>query len=701
MTKVTEAHLRKRAVVYLRQSSMAQVRNNLESQRLQYGMVERARSLGWKQVDVIDRDLGSSASAGSSERIGFEELISRVALGEVGIVLSRELSRLSRTDKDWCRLLEVCRYFGTLVADEQQVYDVNAIDDQLVLGIKGTLSAVELSVLRTRMLHGRDAKAARGELEFRLPAGYQRDADGHPVKDPDARARAAIDLLFRKFRELRVSRQVFVWFHDEGIEVPIHQFVGGKLQRLWRVPTELYVQHVLKNPFYAGAYVYGRRPFETKLVDGKVVKRVGKLRDPEECKVFIREHHEGYISWSEYEQNVACLRTNAPRSNGRDSMTAARGGAGLLVGLLRCGHCGRKLTVNYWGRSGTSPRYVCRGTSWNAGTGCLGFAGKLVERDVEQQVLAAISPLGVEASLAACAELTEATSSKRIVLQRRAEQLRYEARRAFEQYNEVDPRNRLVAAELERRWNDKLAAADEAEEELRQVDARNSELDDETRRRLQQLGEDFAQAWHAPECSAKLKQKIVRVVLEEVLVRRQEDELVFVLHWAGGTHTQLRVHQPPAGSHHKTSSDALEVIRALAPKYDDGTIAGVLAQHGLVTGTGMRWNKGRVRSARHRHGIRPTFVAAEERGLLNLVRAAQHCSTSTYVIRRLLHAGLIHNEQTVAHAPLEIPIADLDSAPVRAALSRLRSTGTLGLGGGVTDLQADLFEENQGDTNAR
>ena len=260
MNKVTESHLRRTAIVYLRQSSLAQVRHNLESQRLQYAMTERAYALGWKRVQVIDCDLGSSASAGAAARAGFEQLISKVALGQVGIVLSREVSRLSRTDKDWCRLLEVCRVFSTLIGDEQNVYDAGSMDDQLILGIKGTLSAVELNVLRMRMQQGREAKARRGELKFRLPPGYERDIDDHPVKHPDARIRDAIALVFRRFSELRVGRQLYTWFHDEGIEMPVYQYVGGKLRTQWRVPTEQYLTGIIKNPFYAGAYVYGRRP---------------------------------------------------------------------------------------------------------------------------------------------------------------------------------------------------------------------------------------------------------------------------------------------------------------------------------------------------------------------------------------------------------------------------------------------------------
>lgn len=701
--KITDNHLRRAAVVYLRQSSLAQVRHNTESQRLQYAMTERAHALGWKRVEVIDCDLGASAAMGSGARAGFEQLISKVALGQVGIILSREVSRLSRTDQDWCRLLEVCRVFSTLIGDENHVYDVASMDDQLILGIKGTLSVVELDVLRLRMAQGKEAKAQRGELKFRLPPGYVWDADDRPIKHPDARVRDAVDLVFRKFSELRVGWQLYTWFKDEAIEMPVYQFGGGKLRLKWRVPTLQYLTGIIKNPFHAGAYVIGRRPRESVVIDGKLVKRTGKLLPPEECRVFIPDHHEAYITWQQYKDNVACLRENAARTRGRDSMTAPRRGLALLAGLLRCGRCGRKLHVNYCGKRGTNPRYFCRGPELEPGIGCLSFSGATAQKEVEQQVLAAISPLGVEASLMARQNVAESSEGTLTMLERRVEQLHYEAQRAFEQYDEVDPRNRLVAADLERRWNEKLEAAEGAREELRNARLSKSELDEESILRLEHLGTHFEEAWNSAECSIELKKKIIRTVIKEMFVRREDDHLIFVLYWAGGIHTELRILQPATakGKHLKTSSDALQVIRELAPKYDDTTIAGVLGLQGLRTGKGNRWNKARVRFARRRYDIQPDFVSAESRGLLNLAKATEYCGVSRHVMIRLLNAGLVRNQQSVPRAPFEIPREDLDSEPVRAVLERFRSTGRLVIDGGVTGAQSKLFTENQEDENER
>ena len=315
--KIKPEHLARKAIVYLRQSSEKQVRQNKESQYLQYAVAERVRALGWKQVEIINSDLGSSAGIASARREGFERVLSSVALGEVGIVGSREVSRLSRTDKDWCRLLEVCQIFGTLIADEQQVYDLNYLDDQLVLGIKGTLSVVELKVIRQRMLAGQESKARRGELFKRLPVGYALDLLGKVVWHPDRRVSEAIQLVFAKFRERWSVRQTFQWFRDHDVELPANPIQGTRL--VWKIPSQSLVRDILCNPFYAGAYVWGRRPIMTLLVEGRLEKRQSAIRPAEECRVFIRDHHVGYIDWATYEENRRMMRRNSVNWEGDES----------------------------------------------------------------------------------------------------------------------------------------------------------------------------------------------------------------------------------------------------------------------------------------------------------------------------------------------------------------------------------------------
>src|SRR6202049_3664517 len=412
--KIKPEHLARRAIVYLRQSSEKQVRQNKESQHLQYEVAERMRALGWKQVEIINSDLGSSAGIAAARREGFERVLSSVALGEVGIVGSREVSRLSRTDKDWCRLLEVCQIFGTLIAGEQQVYDLNYLDDQLVLGIKGTLSVVELKVLRQRLQAGQESKARRGELFKRLPVGYARDGAGKIVFHPDRRVGEAIRLIFTKFRDVWSVRQTFQWFRDHDVELPANPIRGTRL--VWKIPSQSLVADILRNPFYAGAYVWGRRPMETLLVEGRLKKRQGANRRPEECRVFIAGHHVGYIDWATYEENQRMTRRNSVNWQADESMPAIRAGQGLLVGLLRCGHCGRKLHVRYWGGSGTHARYLCKGDYDDGGKYCIGFGGASVDRRFSDELLKVISRFGVEASLQALDEVSCGDGAQRTTL---------------------------------------------------------------------------------------------------------------------------------------------------------------------------------------------------------------------------------------------------------------------------------------------
>src|SRR5713101_3576710 len=435
--KIESHHLARRAVVYVRQSSERQVRQNRESQLLQYGLRERAMELGWKSVEVIDVDLGCSASLGAAEREGFDRLVGSVARGEVGIVLNREVSRLIRTDKDWCHLVEVCTVFGTLIGDAERVYDLRLVDDQLVLGIKATMSVAEMQVLRMRLIQGMRAKAGRGELVRMLPPGYVRDATGMVVKDPDRRVQQAVDLMFRRFRETWSVRQTFTWFHDEGIELPVNKSLGGQMRVVWRVPTHSLIADMLHNPFYGGAYVFGRRPMQTILTGGRLVRRQrGYVLPPKKCSVFLSDHHEGYILWVTYEENVRMIRRNAHWGRGDESVASIRAGQRLLAGVLRCGRCGRRLHVKYWGKSGTSARYFCKGASDLGGRkSCLGFGGGTVDERFGRELLSVLSPLGVHASLAAIEQMGAADDGHREALRLQRAQLEYEAQRAFEQYD--------------------------------------------------------------------------------------------------------------------------------------------------------------------------------------------------------------------------------------------------------------------------
>jgi len=698
--KIKPEHLARKAIVYLRQSTPKQVLQNKESQRLQYDLGDRMRALGWKEVEIIADDLGASAAIASARREGFERVLSSVALGEVGIVASREVSRLSRTDKDWCRLLEVCQIFGTLIGDEQQVYDLSYLDDQLVLGIKGTLSVVELKVLRQRLQEGQESKARRGEMFKRLPVGYVQDAVGKVVQHPDRRVREAIQLVFAKFRELWSVRQCFQWFRDHEVELPANPIRGTGL--IWKIPSHSLIRDLLCNPFYAGAYVWGRRPMKTVLIEGRLEKRQAAMRRAEECRVFLPDHHSGYIDWATYQENRSMIGRNSVNWQSEESMPAIRTGQGLLVGLLRCGQCGRKLYVRYWGARGTHARYLCKGDYDDGGRYCIGFGGALVDRQLSQELLKVISPLGMEASLRAIAELSTGDAAQQAALSSKLEQLEYEAQKAFEQYDTVDARNRLAAAELERRWNEKLEEIESLKERLVTLERKRYSLSCEEETRIRFMGENFADIWHGDGCPPTLKKMIFRTAIEEIIVRMDAERktLQFTIHWKGGAHTQLEMERPRSAAETSTPMEAVEIIRRMAVCHGDDQIASVLNRLGHCTGKGKRWNQNRVATARHNHAIPGQKRALPDPERISLNEAARVCGVSPRTIERLVEAGLLRREQTTPRAPWAIRRSDLDAQPVQSIVKRLHRTGKLDLQGGHSEGQPHMFAENEGDDNA-
>lgn len=700
--RIQPQHLSRKAVVYMRQSSDKQVRNNLESQRLQRGLQVLARGLGWRTVDVLDGDLGSSASVGARRREEFDRLVGSVARGEVGIIMSREVSRLSRTDKDWCHLLEVCRVFDTLLAEDDRIYDLRQMDDQLVLGIKGTMSVVELNVLKRRMHDGAEAKARRGELFRLLPPGYVLDASGKVVKDPDERIQQVIALIFKKFREVSSLRQACLWFHHEEVEVPVNKRSDGRVYIAWRLPTQSFISYVLHNPFYAGAYTYGRRLTETVLKDGRLVKRVAKVLPPSEARVFIRDHHEGYISWQTYEENLSRMRHNRHGFEVDEAIASVRSGMGLLASVIRCGRCGRRLHVHYWGKRGTRPRYLCRGEVDTGGKYCLSIGGSVDSR-FSEEILRVLSPLGVEASLRALEQHGHVDDERREALQLQRKQLQYETRRAFEQYDEVDPRNRLVATELEARWNSKLVELEKVESSLTDVDSEPQVATAEERSDILALGEQFAQVWHSERCPMELKKNILRTIIEEVIVDLDDETQIlrFVIHWKGGTHTQFEMPRPRGAVGQKTSDEDLEIVRKMAVKYGDKEIANVLTRLGRRTGKDRRWTQERVYTARRRHKIHGQKETIADPEVLSMQHAARHCGVSDTTIRRLVDAKLLPMNQVVPWAPWEIRRSDLESETVQRIVNHLRETGKLILEGDRLSNQSTLPFENQGDDNAR
>ena len=503
MNKITADHLARKAIVYVRQSSVHQVRHNTGSQAWQYDLETRAKALGWPEVTFVDQDLGLSGSG--TERPGFQSMLAAVCDGKVGIILSVDATRLARNGRDWHTLLEFCGIVDCLLADEQMVYDPRLPTDRMVLGMHGAMSELELSNIRRRSIEGRNRKAARGELFLFVAAGYRRVGKNEIEKDPDRRVRAAIELVFRKFDKLHSVRQVHLWFRDEGLELPSQP--TGEDQVRWQLPNYARVHAILTNPVYAGIYAYGRTATHVEIRDGrkKIVRRVVSDRDG--WQVFIRDNHEGYISLEAYERNQRVIADNSTKLIPTGRRGAVRSGAALLAGLLRCGHCGRKLAVTYSGNAGNVLRYICKSGVINHNEDkCISFSGAPADEAVGGEIVRILEPIGMDAALRAIeadanAEL-ETIRQHEIALER----AQYEARRAGRQYDAVDPENRQVAGELERRWNERLIAVQtvtDALERARETNV-NVGLSKEDRNACLELGANIEQAWTHEALSANM-----------------------------------------------------------------------------------------------------------------------------------------------------------------------------------------------------
>lgn len=660
MSKITPDHLARHAYVYVRQSSPDQLLHNHESRRRQYGLTDRARQLGWSEAVVIDDDLGRSG--GGIARPGFERLLGAICEGRVGIVLAIEASRLARNGRDWHTLLEFCGLVGCLLADEDGVYDARLPNDRLLLGMKGTMSEMELSILRQRSLEALRQKARRGELFFTVAVGYVKIRHDRIAMDPDQRVREALGLVFRKFAEFQSIRQVHLWLRQEQIRLPAVEQTAESQRIVWKLPVYNTIHHLLTNPIYGGAYAFGRTGSRVGVQDGR--KRVvrGFRRAQTEWEVLIPEHHDGYISWAEFGRNQALIADNA-NSKGLMARGSVRRGDALLAGLLRCGHCGRRLHVSYSGTDGYCVRYNCRGAHLNHGTErCIAFGGVRVDAAVAAEALRFLAPLGIEAALRVIDARQADGSETRRQTELALAQARYEAELARRQYDAVDPDYRLVAAELERRWNDRLVEVHRLEERLvAQQNGQTTAPTAEERARLMELGADIETLWHHPGATAETRKRILRTVIAEIVAKVVDDTIQLVIHWQGGDHTRLTVAKNRSGKHRwGTDADTGDLIRALARQQPDGGIAAILNRAGKRTGKGNTWTEARVRSFRNAHGVavyREGEIA--ERGELTLEQAAERLKVSKMTVLRLIAGGTIQASQACKGAPWAIPEAQL------------------------------------------
>lgn len=571
-TKVLARHLERLALVYVRQSTPQQVLEHRESLARQYALSDYALALGWgsSRILTIDEDLGRSGRSAVG-RPGFQRLLAEVSLGHVGIILGLEMSRFARSCKDWHHLLEVCAVFGTLLADQDGVYDPNDPNDRLLLGLRGTISEVELHTMRNRLDRGKMHKAERGELFMCLPIGYAWSPSRKVILEPDEQARRVVQLVFDKFAELGSTTKVFRYFIEHDIKIGVRPHDGPNPGVLtWRRLKLGAIFHMLRHPMYAGTYVYGRNPIDPKRRLNRINKSARTWVPREEWKVMIHDRVPAYITWEQYEANQERMRQNASRWDGRCSV---RRGAALLGGLAVCGHCGKRFGVIYPGRN--KPRYECI-THHREGRekSCQGVSAHNVDELVVQQVLRALEPASLELSLRACEDIGRERQRLTTLRQQELQRAGYEALRAERHYRSVDPENRLVAGTLEKEWERALAKQRQLQEDFERFERETPQgLTEAERAQIHSLANDLPALWRAPETSAADRKEIVRGLIDRVVVTTQgpTEHIDVTIHWQGGFVSQHAVVR------RVLSYDQLRDFQAILEQVRAGHAAGLLS----------------------------------------------------------------------------------------------------------------------------
>ena len=660
--------LRRKAVVYVRQSTQSQVMTNLESQRRQYDLVDLARQHGFADIEVIDDDLGRSAS-GTVARPGFDRLVAWLCAGKVGAVLCLDASRLARNGRDSPHLLELCGLVEARVIDHDGVYNPCQPNDRLVLGMKGSISEFELGVLRTRMLEAAKSKARRGELRLSVPFGYIWHREAGLGLDPDLRLQEVIRLIFARFRELGSARQVLLSMTADQIHFPRPSDEGRMTSFTWLPIRYRNVIGVLKNPFYAGVYVYGKSEKRTSIVDGRARRSYGHGKPVGTWEVFIKDHHEGYVSWEEYERNQKQLALN---NYGRaDGVKSGRGGKALLSGVMTCGRCGRRLSVAYTGNPQSRPVYRCDKPNLMMGLPrCMTFGGPRVDAAVARELLRAVEPLAIEAAFEAERMHRERQDDQRQILDLELKQARYEAGLAERRYAACDPDNRLIAAQLERNWEIALRRVQDLEARQPAGTPSTIEVDQGA---FANMAENLSAAWNTPDVTMRARQQLLRTLIADIIVDVDDTvrDVVLTIHWRGGQHSELRVRKPRTGEHGcATAEDALAVMRSMAGRWSDEHIAASLNRMGLPTGQGKTWTAHRVSSVRRVRGIHAYRSAEKDGEWLTMTEAAMALGVTNHAIRRLIKTGVLPAVQVVPGAPYQIRADDLASEPIKAAMAR-------------------------------
>jgi DNA invertase Pin-like site-specific DNA recombinase len=674
--KIHPRHRTQQALIYVRQSHPNQVRHHPESARRQYGLSERAQQLGWgpEQIRVIDEDQGKSGAgnAAAHGRDGFAELVSAVGLGEVGLVLALEVSRLARNSAEWYRLLELCALAGTLIADDATIYDPRLFNDRLLLGLRGTISEVELHCIKERLDGARMSKARRGELPLRLPTGYVGSRDGQIELDPDQEVQGAIRTIFTQFERLGTVTAILHFFNDHGLTIPRRRWhVDSGSEIVWMRPSYQAIHTVLLNPTYTGAYVYGRRGQDPSGPIGVGSPGRRKRVALDQVEVLLYDHHSAYVSWERYLANRAQLRDNSTQF--QPSRGAPRQGSGLLQGLVVCGRCGCRMQVQY---GKPRPAYSCDTRHRRYGEPlCQSLTSDHVDRAIGETFLQVIEPAQVEAALA----LVEDLERDRVTVERqwelRLERARYEVDRAFRQYDLCEPENRLAARELEGRWNQKLRAVAVLEAEYRREQDRGlAPLTDEEKATLRHLVGNVRALWEAAAKHREERKRLVRCLIREVVLHKDEQPrgqggiTTIRIGWCSGAWSELRAQRPSAADLASTPQPVLERIRELAQRHPDDVVAAILNADGLRTKRGLAWTHLRVGLIRLRHGIptacpiMPTGPEPRGDGRVSVDTVVTQMGISRSEVGYWCRCGFLDVEQLTPLGPRWVRLTDEDRA---------------------------------------
>jgi DNA invertase Pin-like site-specific DNA recombinase len=642
-SKVTAAHLSRQALLYVRQSSLKQVLHNTESAIRQYDLRGRAVALGWAsdQVTVIDIDQGQSG-ASAADREGFQQLVAEVSLGRAGIVLGLECSRLARNSADWHQLLELCGMTGTLICDEDGLYDPRSFNDRLLLGMKGQMSEAELHFIRARLRGGIVSKARRGELITPLPVGLDYDAAGHVILDPDTAVRGALAHLFATFAATGSATACVKAFNAAGLSFPWRHRAGPrKGETDWKPLAHHVVLRILHNPRYAGAFTFGRHR-DIKLPGGKWSRTV---LPREEWISFLPGAHPGYITLDQYDANRARLTANAAAHGADRAAGPPREGPALLQGIIICGTCGQRMTVRYHQRRGRElPTYVCqRDGIEHARRICQAVPGAGLDTRIGQLLIDTLTPLAIEAALTVTAELQHRAAEAGALRAAHAERARYHADLARRRYLAVDPANRLVADTLEADWNTALRALDQAQHAIDQARKHDTgQLTHAQQARISQLATDLPAIWNDPATPARERKRIARLLLTDVTVTRTRDTITAHIRLPAGQHHTLTTPVPPTAAQiRKTPAESVAAINELLDTHTHTEIARILNDRGLASGEGRPFHRLMVRNIRDDYHLRSREQRLRDAGLLTLDETAALLSVSTGTVKAWHHAGLI------------------------------------------------------------